>query len=370
VPARKRQQQFRPQRERFADLDLLRGVAALSVLLWHAPKAGIVPPLGRAYLAVDLFFVLSGFVIAHAYEQRLRGEGGFRQYCLARLIRLYPLYLAATLLSAAFILSVAIVGSGEHASAAQVARTVAPALLFLPTPTNWSVNPKFLYPLAFTAWSLLWELLVNVLYGAGGFRLRNSLLGVPIVTGAAGIVLAFSIYGGLDLGWGWEGAWCGAPRALFSFFAGVAIFRIRKRFRAPGIPALIVAAILIGVLVPQEFGGRAYDAACVFVLFPLLVWFGADALQSDRMRHAGALLGYLSYPIYLLQGPFGLAIEGAGEHLNRIAPQSTRLEPVAYLAVTIIGSWLIARLVDSPVREWLGSRFLKGVPQPRAQTAP
>lgn len=358
------------QLKRFAALDLLRGVAALSVLLWHAPQAGAAPPLGRAYLAVDLFFVLSGFVIAHAYEERLRCGGHFGQFCVARLIRLYPLYLAAILMSAAFLLITTVFGSGSGPTTAQLARSLFPALLFLPTPIGSSVDPKFLYPLAFTAWSLFWELLVNLIYGVGGFRLQSWRIAAPIAAGAVGVVLTLWLYGRLDLGWGWQGAWCGAPRALFSFFAGVSIFRIRNRYRAPQIPALALAVVLLASLTPQTFGGWAYDAACVFLLFPFLVWFGADARLGDHMRSAAALLGYLSYPIYLLQAPFGLAIEGAELHFGKTSSWIVVPGPAVYLSVTLIGSWWIADLFDSPVRQRLGRRFLKGAPQPRAQTAP
>jgi peptidoglycan/LPS O-acetylase OafA/YrhL len=87
--------------ERFAGLDLLRGIAALAVLALHLPwPAAFGAPLPRAYLAVDLFFLLSGFVISHAYSQQLGTIARFRQYCVARLIRLYPLYCAAILISA------------------------------------------------------------------------------------------------------------------------------------------------------------------------------------------------------------------------------------------------------------------------------
>ena len=188
---------------RFAALDLLRGVAAFSVLLWHAPTVDGRPVLGRAYLAVDLFFVLSGFVIAHAYEHRLRSGGQFQRFCLARLIRLYPLYLACTLMSAGLAALAAIFGTGTHVSMAQLARTLFPALLFLPTPTSWSVQPPWLFPLAFTAWSLLWELLVNLVYGAGGYLLRGAFLAVPIVIGAFAIVAGLWIRGTVELGWAW-----------------------------------------------------------------------------------------------------------------------------------------------------------------------
>jgi peptidoglycan/LPS O-acetylase OafA/YrhL len=55
----------------FSALDAMRGIAAVSVVFYHAGIHSGLPLLPHAYLAVDLFFVLSGFVIAHAYEEKL-----------------------------------------------------------------------------------------------------------------------------------------------------------------------------------------------------------------------------------------------------------------------------------------------------------
>ena len=79
-------------RRRYETLDALRGLAALAVVVFHLGQVRLAPDLvPHGYLAVDFFFVLSGFVVAHAYEEALRGSLSFRSFALRRAIRLYPL---------------------------------------------------------------------------------------------------------------------------------------------------------------------------------------------------------------------------------------------------------------------------------------
>jgi peptidoglycan/LPS O-acetylase OafA/YrhL len=92
----------------FVTLDGLRGIAALAIVARHAPvlfnsvsiyvQSDIGKPTAlffESYLAVDFFVALSGFVLAHAYGQRLRGGMPASEFMTVRLIRLYPLYLLA-----------------------------------------------------------------------------------------------------------------------------------------------------------------------------------------------------------------------------------------------------------------------------------
>ncbi|WP_286772069.1 acyltransferase [Sphingomonas sp. 66-10] len=80
-------------------LDILRGIAAMSVVVLHFPHAFAPIAAPGAYLAVDLFFAMSGFVLANAYDARLAGGMKAGAFLRARLIRLFPFYLFALLLS-------------------------------------------------------------------------------------------------------------------------------------------------------------------------------------------------------------------------------------------------------------------------------
>jgi peptidoglycan/LPS O-acetylase OafA/YrhL len=367
--------------ERFAGLDLLRGIAALAVLLihsWSLPFSSWRPlflnPFPRAYLAVDLFFVLSGFVLAHAYHHRLASRDQLKQYCLARFIRLYPLYCATILMAAAEMLAVLWFGHGAdpRITAHNLLVSFSTAIFFLPTPDRWSVAPPLLFPLAFTAWSLFWELLVNLLYGLTASRLGEFRLLVPLAIGALLLGIAVAGHGRADLGGFWPGAWHGGARALFSFFAGVAVFRLRKKARAPSVPAPILVLALLLAMIPASFGGGVYDLACVALLFPLLVWMGAEATMGPRLRFLALLAGYLSYPVYLLQGPLLWAFPPLSVRLQRALPSELYRQIALQIcpAVVVGFSWIVAKAFDSPVREWLRRRFLHHPANPRAQTVP
>src|SRR6218665_3646823 len=82
---------------RYSSLDGLRGIAALAVALFHLPIAMSLyasPLIREAYVAVDFFFVLSGFVIAHAYTTRLNSADAVRDFVIRRVGRLWPLHIS------------------------------------------------------------------------------------------------------------------------------------------------------------------------------------------------------------------------------------------------------------------------------------
>lgn len=88
--------------QRYVTLDALRGIAALAVVVVHIPMLFGLPQQLSSGLAVDLFFILSGFVLEHAYGDGLRREMSFSAFIRVRMIRLYPLYLIGVVLYASF----------------------------------------------------------------------------------------------------------------------------------------------------------------------------------------------------------------------------------------------------------------------------
>src|ERR1700712_1409072 len=84
---------------RYHTLDALRGLAAIAVVGFHISQVKLEPVLvPYGYLAVDFFFVLSGAVVAHAYEKQLRAGLSWQAFFVKRVIRLYPLALLGTAL--------------------------------------------------------------------------------------------------------------------------------------------------------------------------------------------------------------------------------------------------------------------------------
>ncbi len=144
-------------RSSFESLNALRGIAAFLVLLFHlAPDFPALPFFGSAYLSVDLFFMMSGFVIAYAYDDKLRGGLGFWRFVEIRVIRLYPLYLLGLAIAAVPLALWAC--HGEKWLLHDLARRLAWGVTLLPRPVAdpaqwWTLDPP--------AWSLIYELAFN-----------------------------------------------------------------------------------------------------------------------------------------------------------------------------------------------------------------
>jgi peptidoglycan/LPS O-acetylase OafA/YrhL len=146
-------------------LDGLRGLAALAVALFHAaiffPALTVIAP-ANGYLAVDFFFVLSGFVLAHAYSERFAKGMTACAFMGRRLRRLYPLYL----LSLALWLPLGIRGlMSRTLDPRQTIIAAVAALLYLPAPQSFLV-----YPLNPPTWSLFYELAANLFFAVIGRR--------------------------------------------------------------------------------------------------------------------------------------------------------------------------------------------------------
>jgi peptidoglycan/LPS O-acetylase OafA/YrhL len=357
-------------KERFETLDLLRGLAALAILTRHFPwPANVVLLFPRSYLAVDLFFALSGFVIAHAYQDRLERGTSTGRFIALRLIRLYPLYAFATLLAAAFEVARAI-GDSQPVGLTNLIASLLTALAFMPTPRSWSIDSASFFPLDYPAWSLFWELGINVAYGLLAPRLGAKTIGALILFGLIVVGLAIARFGSLDFGSDWaDGPWAGG-RALFAFFAGVLVFRLHRRLPAPGTPGWILGAILLLAFVPG-LQSPAYDVTCMVVVFPALVWLGASSHNPAPVAAFGRTVGYLSYPIYVLQVPLVTVMSAVERYLlGRESTVPLIVGFASYAAIVIVSGWMAARWLDDPIRAWLRRSLGGDMPSPAAQTAP
>ena len=218
---------------RFLLLDGLRGVAALAVVFDHVPPNAIGDLIPQRYLAVDFFFVLSGFVLAHAYGPRLAASWPPLSFMRVRLIRLYPLYLAGSLIG----FSVAALGAirGWGGDLSEVLVTAAFGVFFLPTLLNMN-SIGVLYPLNGPAWSLFFELVANFFYALIARFLSGRML--ALILSVSAVLLSIALFNHADVrgpGWQWSHFDAGLARVVFDFFVGVAIDRL---WSSVGIPAL------------------------------------------------------------------------------------------------------------------------------------
>lgn len=316
-------------------MDALRGFAALVVLTYHTGSTRLIP---GGYLAVDLFFCLSGFVLAHAYEKAELGLGAFLK---VRLIRLYPLYFVGW---AAGLLVISVGWPNVLAG-----------LAFLPavSKVDGTYRP---YPLDIPAWSLLFEILVNLLW----FPIRRAGTRILLAIAAVGAILVLAILmsvGSIDVGS--TGEWFlvqGMGRVIFPFVLGALLHRLWAAgvlgFTTPWWLAPLLLAVMFMIPGPRMFA----DGLAALVLAPLIVAIGACAREPPRLRRIFNLLGESSYPIYILHSVVLAVLLG---RISTTGHGSYIVAAVAIPAVLVLG-WAMAVFYDRPVRRWLMSRFARG----------
>lgn len=346
-------------RERFATMDGVRGVAALCVMLFHyTNRTSHLFPMG--YTEVDLFFCLSGFVVAHAYEERLDGGWTALQFARARLIRLYPLY-AVGLGLGLLQYSVAAMMAGTPNTTLATARAILSGVLLLPTLTPFQTGApgpttlNLVFPFNNPAWSLSLELAANVfffLYRPRGWALFATVL--VLTFAAAGYAVEANGFGGTGQATFFEGF----PRVLFGFFAGFCLCRLWRAGRLDGLPRTAVAPVFLAVA--MTFAPHTVPSLLLvtMVVAPWIIALSLNDPASPRLRSVFSWLGEASYPIYLLHYPMlnlaALAWNRAfGLPLDEPLPTAPALAVAAFVFAL---SLALSRFFDAPVRRWLSAR--------------
>ena len=347
-------------------LDGLRGVAALIVIVYHVFELFPDTPLPHGYLAVDFFFILSGFVIGYAYDDRWgkMTVGGFFK---RRLIRLHPMVVMGALIGAiTFLLQGSVKWDGTHVGSGLVMLAMLCTMFMIPASPGSMTEVRGngeMFPLNGPSWSLFFEYVGNILYALLLRRLpRWALAIVCVVSGA--LLAGMAVHDGF-LGVGWTladgGFWGGLIRMLFPYSMGMLMarsFRPVKVSRA----FLICSVLLLAVALSPSLGGAAWhngllEAFCVILVFPGLVWLGAsDNSLSDRTRSVCTFLGDLSYPLYMVHYPlFYLYYSYIGFDGNGVSMSFKEAWPAALLVVTasLLVAWLCMKFYDAPLRKRL-----------------
>lgn len=273
---------------RLHGLDALRGIAALCVLGLHvhAIYGGFPDLFGRAYLAVDFFFMLSGFLMARTYGRRLAAGLGGTAFIALRYRRLWPTMAIGG--------AIGLIYLWDSTRNLPLFAALALANLAL-IPVSFQ---RELFPLNVPAWSVFLELLANLVHGFWLWRLSERGL-VWVAAIALIATLGFTVYfGTLDLGARPESLIAGAARALLSYTIGMILWH-RWQSRAPvAVPPLVAAAGLPGLVTLPSLlgiGHWSYDLAFVLIACPLLL---AGGLCFVRPSPLAVWLGNASFPLY------------------------------------------------------------------------
>ncbi|MEE4454469.1 acyltransferase family protein [Novosphingobium resinovorum] len=343
----------KPLEGRLIAFDTLRGVAAFAVVFYHLRTLGPISTLpswgrffGSGYLAVDLFFILSGFIIPHAYGAHLAQAMTVREFLIARIIRLQPMMAIGTLLGAFLALVQRATGSAD-----------APGILAIATalPLNMAMLPDVLFPWGIflfnpPAWSLFYELLANMVFALSIRYLPSpkpirfgSNITLAVVCLASGLGIAHSAFepGGLDRGVilaDWSVA---LSRISFSFTFGVLLHSTQEYWqprvsRVP-LPLLMLSCITLLGANPSTTWRAAYDLAFITIASPLLLMLATGTGPSPFFGRIGAWLGMISYPLYAVHAPIKHMIEA-------LRLPNAALSFAVALTIAIVVAWLAARI--------------------------
>ncbi|WP_042262276.1 acyltransferase family protein [Paraburkholderia heleia] len=346
---------------RYATLDGLRGAAAIVVVFVHFHALYHLPDIEHGYLAVDLFFAMSGFVIANAYDRRLSsGELSWQQYFVLRLFRLYPLYCAGLVLGV-----IALLYRLPASDWREIASAVPAGLLMLPTHAPlrtfypFPERYDFIYPLDFPAWSLFFELVASLAYGLFFRHLTTRLLIFVMCVSAVSLTIAAYV-SGLAHGVAWPTFCVGFARLGYAFPAGLLLYRFhRPARRRESLSAVLIVAIVFGLLfMPwSTLHQPAVDLLIALVVLPAIVWAACRVEPSARLLPLFAFSGAISYAIYVLHVPFAFLVQDLAFR-GHFLPHPYAVSAVLLLPGIVLLTWCADRYYDTPVRRALlaGSR--------------
>jgi peptidoglycan/LPS O-acetylase OafA/YrhL len=324
-------------------------------LLFHAPQLASPITATHGYLAVDIFFILSGFVIARTYEMRLLNSQGVAWFLRERLIRLHPLYLVGLAIG----IAVAILQSLTVAHHVLPRTTIAAAagfgLFMIP---SWLTDEKLkLFPLDYPAWTLFFEFVVNVVFALTCRWWTKSVLVVATVVSLAVLAFAAMHFGSLDHGALWSDAWCGLARVAYGFPLGALIYKVgaeRREFPVWTSP-LVLLAVAAVLCAPTT--GAFYDMAVIAIAAPVLVIVGSRCTTPNLLKPAYAFIGESSYALYAIHVPL-LAI--IVPFIKRKVGIGLDIKAgVFVIAAIVLFAWALTRWYDTPMRAWIRRRLVQ-----------
>lgn len=359
-------------------LDGLRGVAALLVVLFHVFEIHSHGDhskqiINHGYLAVDFFFLLSGFVLGYAYDDRW-GKMTLKDFFKRRIIRLQPMIIIGSIIGALlfYFQDSPALGWGGINEVPVWKMLLVMLIGFTLIPVGKGLDIRGwneMHPLNGPAWSLFFEYIANIVYALVLRRVSKIVLAILVVV-AAGFTIHYALTnpnGDIIGGWSIDDSTqlkIGFIRLAFPFLAGLLLARIGKLRYTKN--AFLSAAILLVVLLSVPRLGDAdslwlnglYECFCLIIMFPFIIWLGAGGkVQGYKASKVCKFLGDISYPIYITHFPIAYVYMAWVTNNNLTLEQSWHYGLLVVIAA-VATAYLAMRFYDLPIREWLRKKFL------------
>ena len=378
---------FLRSKQRYEILDGLRGVAALMVIIFHFfelysfgnPSKQII---NHGYLAVDFFYVLSGFVLGYAYDDRW-DKMSYWDFYKRRLIRLHPMVIAGSLLGVCYFFLGECINSPniESVNPLYFFLTIIMSILMIPCPAQmdirgWGETNSFNGP----NWTLTYEYIVNILYSLIFRRLHTIIIGILTLASAlllVNLTCNFDIFNVMNeresnkytvIG-GWSLTSCelcvGFTRLFYPYFAGYLVYRLKLKIRIP-YSFIICSIILITFLsmprLEKEgypiFNG-IYEAIVIILIFPLVIIIGAgDTTKNEILTKICKFIGELSYPIYITHYPIIYMNSAWTSFHMKDSLFNKIMLSIGSFFIMVFNAYSLIELYDKPVRKWLANKYL------------
>ncbi|MDH6533898.1 acyltransferase [Parabacteroides sp. 52] len=362
---------FADTKPHYTILDGLRGVAAITVVCFHVFEAFATSHLDQqinhGYLAVDFFFILSGFVVGYAYDDRWKTMKT-RDFIKRRFIRLHPMVVLGAIIGAImfYFQGCPVWDVSTISITAFLIATCLNIFLIPATPGCEIRGVGEMYPLNGPSWSLFFEYIGTFLYALFIRKLPTKALAVLVAVAGFGLA-GFAIgYGDICVGYSLtETEFTGGFfRLFFSFSAGLLLSRLFQSVSIKGAFWFCSLSVVVLLAVPRIGGADhlwmngLYDTVCCLIFFPLIVLFGASGKTTDRYtRRICKFLGDLSYPLYMVHYPF-IYLYYAWVKNEDLTFAASFPGALALLIGSILLAYVCLKLYDEPVRRFLSKKFL------------
>ena len=358
-------------------LDGLRGVAALLVVLFHVFEVHSHGDhtkqfINHGYLAVDFFFLLSGFVLGYAYDDRW-GKMTLKDFFKRRIIRLQPMIIIGSIIGGLLFYFQDSPGLGwegiHEVPVWKMLLVMVIGFTLIPVGKGLDIRGwNEMHPLNGPAWSLFFEYIANIIY-ALILRKVSKITLIILTLIAAGITIQYAFTnpnGDIIGGWSIDDLTqmrIGFTRLAFPFLAGLLLARVGK-LRYTKNAFLSASLLLVIFLSIPHLGGdnnlwnRLFECFCLIILFPFVIWLGAGGkVQGKKASKVCKFLGDISYPIYITHFPI-VYVYMAWVTNKELTLEQSWLYGLVVVIAAIVTAYITMRFYDLPIRDWLRKKFL------------